>query len=277
MFLNNITRSEATPFHTLSYQRIDESGRVEQAELPFIKVFVSYLPNELDAIVACADLQGRWKDGALIGCIAAEELEILSQMGELPAADKTGIILCGDFYARENLDRRGGTGDVAEVWRSFAKLFRWCVGVAGNHDIFSEMPDEKSIEKFNNEEGIHFLDASCIQKDRLKICGISGIIGNPRKVFRRTEAEFTADLKRILRQSPDILLLHDGPDFPEENLDGNPIIRQALNSKNHLLLIRGHKHWNQLYIQFNEKIQVLNTHEKVLVILREIRNKDNNP
>ncbi len=264
----HITGNEATPFHTLSYQRIDESGRAEQAELPFLKVFVNYLPDELDAIVTCADLQGRWKDGALIGCIAAEELEILSQMGELPAAEKTGVFLCGDFYARENLDRRGGTGDVADVWRSFAKRFRWCVGVAGNHDIFSARPDDKAFERFQNEEGIYFLDASCIEKDKLKICGISGILGNPRKVFRRTEAAFTGDLKNILQQSPDILLLHDGPDLPGENLDGNPIIRQALSIRNHLLLIRGHKHWEQLYIQFNEKIQVLNTHERVLVLLK---------
>ncbi len=265
----HITGSESNPFHTLSYQRIDESGRIEQANLPFIKVFVNYLPDGLDAIVACADLQGRWKDGSLIGCIVAEELEILSQMDELPAVEKTGIILCGDFYARENLDRRGGTGDVADVWRSFAKRFRWCIGVAGNHDIFSAMPDEKAFEKFKNEEGIHFLDASCIVKDQLKICGISGIIGNPRKVFRRTDVEFQKEMGNILQQSPDLLLLHDGPDFPEENLDGNQLIRESLISKNHLLLIRGHKHWDQLYIQFNEQIQVLNAHERVVVLLKE--------
>ena len=272
-----ITGMEEAPFNTLSYQRINDTGWVEQAELPFIKVFVNHLPDELDAIVTCADLQGRWKDGALIGCIVAEELQVLSRMGELPAAEKTGVLLCGDFYARENLDRRGGMGNVSDVWHSFASRFRWCIGVAGNHDIFSAMPDNKAFKKFQNEEGINFLDASCIETDKLKICGISGIIGNPKKVFRRSEAEFSHDLQKLLQQNPDLLLLHDGPDYPEENLDGNPIIRTALNSRNHVLVIRGHKHWEHIYIRLNQQIQVINTYEKVLVLLRDSINTSNSP
>lgn len=266
-----ITGIEETPFHTLTYHRLDEAGKLEQAELPFLKLFVDYLPDGLDVIVACADLQGRWRDGTLIGSIVAAELEILSQMEQLPTAKKTGILLCGDFFSREGLDRRGGTGDVSDVWRSFAKRFRWCVGVAGNHDIFSAMPDEKAFNKFKNDEGIHFLDASYIEKDRLKIFGISGIIGNPRKVFRKTEESFIGILKSSFQKNPDILLLHEGPDIPDLKYDGNPLIRKSLESKNPLLLICGHKHWENIYIQFDELIQVVNAHERVLVFLKDTK------
>ncbi len=44
-------------------------------------------------------------------------------------------LLAGDFYTVPALDKRGGTGDVTDVWRAFGECFAW---VAGNHDLFGD-------------------------------------------------------------------------------------------------------------------------------------------
>ncbi len=119
----------------------------------------------------------------LLGHLVAEELEILAEQGKIPPLKTTGIILAGDFYAK--IDKRGGVGDVREVWQAFSSRFRWVAGVGGNHDSFGKTPE--NIIEFQNEQGIHYLDGNTISVDDIRIAGISGIIGKSNKPFRRLE------------------------------------------------------------------------------------------
>lgn len=77
----------------------------------------------LSALVLTGDLQFREpsdrhnpRAARLLGEVVAEELSVLCELGELPPVDATGIVLTGDLYCEESLDRRGGLGDVHGVW-----------------------------------------------------------------------------------------------------------------------------------------------------------------
>ena len=50
----------------------------------------------------------------------------------------TGLValMCGDYYAIPSLDKRGGLGDVEQVWCGFKQISQTVIGVAGNHDRF---------------------------------------------------------------------------------------------------------------------------------------------
>jgi|SRR3989339_1645547 len=67
------------------------------------------LPDGLDALVCASDLQRREAlGGKPLGDILAEELEMLCVCDLLLPASRTGVLLCGDLYARIELDRLGG-------------------------------------------------------------------------------------------------------------------------------------------------------------------------
>jgi hypothetical protein len=112
------------PFHTVHYMAVQPGNIITEAQLPFLNACVDSLPGGLGALVACADLQGRIRaaeasaSGGLLGIQVAEVLEMLCERGKMPKAEKVGILLAGDLFAREGLDRRGGRGDVREVWDS---------------------------------------------------------------------------------------------------------------------------------------------------------------
>ncbi len=264
-----ILKAEQKPFHTLSYLQVNSRREIKKAELPFYKVYVDGMSDELNGTVATADLQGRMEDDELLGIAAAKELDLLSELGEIPALNKMGAILCGDFYAREKLEKRGGSGDVSGVWKTFSSRFRWVAGVAGNHDLFSPMPDQKAHDTFVNTPGIHFLDSSWVDLDSLRIAGISGIIGNPGKPFRVTETGFASVMNSFLTTKPNLLLLHEGPDGPDQGCQGNAFIRKELEMVRFpMVAMSGHVQWKPLMISLSEKVTVLNVHERVVVFLR---------
>lgn len=60
--------------------------------------------------------------------------------GKLPPIARMGAILAGDLYSVPEANKRGGYGDVADVWSAFASRFAWVAGVAGNHDDVSSVP-----------------------------------------------------------------------------------------------------------------------------------------
>lgn len=134
----------------------------------FFRLFVLNLPAGIEAVVATSDLQGREgpgtepKNSRLLGQAVAEEIELLSSLRELPPLANTGVILAGDLYAREGLDRRGGSGDAREVWRGFAERCRWVSGVAGNHDLFGNTPSVPDFKAFLKSDGnVHFRRKRC--------------------------------------------------------------------------------------------------------------------
>jgi len=139
-----ITNIQEHPIHYFPYKivatRNANDGGIRSlvdATFPIWKGSVNSMPKELDAVIIASDLQGHCiveDEAVLMGLVFPAELKLLLEI-EFPelSPDKIGILLCGDLYAMTH--RRGGIGDVREVWAAFQKHFRWVVGVAGNHDM----------------------------------------------------------------------------------------------------------------------------------------------
>ncbi|GAB1544518.1 metallophosphoesterase [Scytonema sp. NUACC21] len=232
--------------------------------LPVLLAKVDSLPDGLEAIIATSDLQGiDQKNQRLLGYLVNEELEKLADLGKIPSPKATGIILAGDFYAK--IDKRGGVGDVREVWQAFRQSFRWIAGVGGNHDSFGRTQQE--MRAFQQGRGIHYLDGSIVCLDGLRIAGISGIIGKATKPFRRAEKDFRKLIKELLKESPDIFILHEGPNDIEAKFPGNQSIRAELLKSSDLLVICGHSHWKVPMTALPQGVQVLNVDTRVVVMV----------
>lgn len=259
-----ITSISEYPIHQISYITAapGNKGVVEQV-LPVLLAEVDFLPPGLDAIIATSDLQGiDAKEGRLLGHLVAEELEILASHGKIPSRRKTGIILAGDLYAQ--LDKRGGIGDVREVWEAFNSCFSWVAGVAGNHDSFGNTSED--IKAFKDKRGINYLDGNIVDIDGVRIAGISGIIGNKNKPFRRPDKAFRKVMRELINKFPDILILHESPNDLDAKLLGNESIRAELEGVSNLLVICGHCYWKTPIIHLPKQVQVLNVDSRVVVL-----------
>ncbi|MCY3019698.1 MAG: metallophosphoesterase [Planctomycetota bacterium] len=270
-----ITSIESSPFHELPYSNVagGEARKVVTVRLPFFRATVDSLPQSVEAILVAADLQGRERMAAeprMLGEVLAEELCAMGCRRLLPPAERIGVILAGDLYSYPDLHKRGGSGDVRPVFRAFARVCKWVVGVAGNHDMFGVTAPALDIAAFQRESGVHLLDGNVAELCGLKIAGVSGVIGNPKKPFRRDERSFSEEVKRLAAQSPDLLVLHDGPDVPAQGLMGWPSIRAALESvaMPAPLVVRGHAHWDAPLATLAHDIQVLNVDSRVVVLQR---------
>jgi Icc protein len=202
----------------------------------------------------------------LLGHLVIEELEKLADIGKIPSLKNTGIILAGDFYAEVNR-RSGVVGDIREIWHAFNQRFCWVAGVAGNHDSLGNTQEE--IQIFKQNRNIYYLDGEIRRNGELNIAGISGIIGKKSKPFRRSEKEFIKVIRELIKQSPDILILHEGPDYPQANLVGQESIRKELekiNKSNKLLVICGHSYWKIPTIALANGIQVIKADSRVIVL-----------
>jgi Icc protein len=237
--------------------------RVVEKVLPIFVAEVDALPGGLNALIATSDLQGiEPSQRCLLGHTVAESLETLAFLGKIPSSQATGVLLAGDLYAQTN--SRGGEGDVRSVWFAFNRRFRFCAGVAGNHDLFgSSLEDMKA---FRSTRGIHYLDGDITTLDGLCISGISGIIGKSNKPFRRREKDYIRALGHIVKQKPDILILHEPPNAPDAKLAGNELIRSKLATANDLLVICGHVHWKIPMVSLYSNVQVLNVESRVFVL-----------
>ena len=238
--------------------------------IPLINILVDQLPSGLDAIIISSDFQAydssekSVTDRSLMGLVIAEEIKSLSDRNLLPNAEKTGIILAGDFYADPFLEKRGGAGDVQEVWKSFGGNFKWTVGVAGNHDRFDGEFKVPHYMTYLSNPAV--LDGQLCEKDGLAIGGISGIIGNPNKPWRRTEQDFM-QLMTDLANDSTILVLHEGPAIPEIGAKGNSEIKTTLDSlQKDLVLFSAHSHWRHPYYRINETVHAINADFRVVIL-----------
>ena len=262
-----------SPFHEIAYENVSPGRQIVPATLQLFRATVDSLPPDLNAILATSDLQGREArskangDPRLLGELLAEDIAILSELGELPPLDGVGVILAGDLFARPGMTRRGGSGDVRHIWRAFAKQCRWVAGVAGNHDVFSDKPSVPDFQAFTREPGINFLDGTSVNLDGLRIAGVSGIVGNPRKPFRREEESLADAVLDAVATEPDILVLHDGPDVPAAGLMGWPSIREVLEAGRRQFVIRGHAHWNTPLATLGNGTQVLNVDALAVLLM----------
>lgn len=270
--------------HSLNNDRIHEipflnagkgQGGFYVDHLPVQIAEVDALPAGLDAIVVTADLQGRERfeeagDGPprLLGEVLPKRLadEILPDL-QIDAR-RAGVVLAGDFYTVPALDQRGGSGNVTEVWKAFAREFAWVTGVAGNHDTFGE-----HLHPSQNISGnVHYLDRHCVTVDGLRIAGVGGIIGNPRRPHRRTDEEFGKCLQELLVEPADILVMHDGPNAFNPLRRGSTLIRLALERLQPRFVVRGHSHWDDPLANLAGGTQVLSVDARV-VILRESQDR----
>ena len=241
---------------------------------------VDALPEDMTGLIVASDLQGRDRhqnatgERRLLGEVLAEELRALSDFGDLPPVNALGVLLAGDLYSRPSLDRRGGSGDVRQVWNAFAEVgFRWITGVAGNHDVFGEKPSVPDFHAFLREPGIHFLDGSSVELDGLRIAGVSGVVGNPRRNFRRAENDYVETVYSLAEHAPDILVLHDGPAIPDRGLLGCQLLTEMLELLRPTLIVRGHAAWDPWFVELKNGTQVVNVDAKVLLLTRKESNQ----
>lgn len=238
--------------------------------LPVQIAQVDPFPAGVRAIVATADLQGRetfenacGHPPRLLGEVLPYQLhdQLLPQYA--PADGATGVILAGDFYTVPLLDKRGGTGDVSQVWQEFARYFDWTVGVAGNHDTFGQFP--RPAHSISSRS--HFLDQRGCDLAGLSFYGVSGIIGNPRRHWRYSDDDYARAIEQAVLDQPDVLVLHDGPDQPDGPGKGSARVRELLRAFDPTLVIRGHAHWDQPLAELDNGTQILNVDCRCVIMV----------
>ncbi len=251
-----IIKIENDPFYELNYRSSGGHGSTKKCMLPFYRARVQGLPKELDSFIATSDLQGREAGGRnrLLGEIVAEELRLLQELGDIPPIGL--VLLAGDFYDYPDCRKMGGTGDVTEVWNSFANHFQSVVGVLGNHDI-------AAAERL--KPNVTVLDGTSTTASGLKIGGVSGIIGRPDRNQRKTESDYLKALKTVM--SNPIVLLHQGPDHPDNGEMGEPGIRRFLKHNGSSLTLFGHCFWQKPLATIG-KNQMLNVDSKVFLFTK---------
>lgn len=262
-----ITDLNSQPIYALRHLTA-VGGGVQEVLLPFLRASVAGLPEHIDALVATADLQGRTIDGRLLGVAVAEELAQLAERGQIPRGDRCGVLLAGDLYSASP-PRRGANGDVRAVWDAFAGWARWVCGVAGNHDLFSDKPNAPALAAFRRQSGCGLLDAETIERDGLRIAGLSGIIGRPGRPWRRAEAHFIEAFAGLVAAGPDILLCHEGPGRASREQGGVPLLDELLvAARREILCVRGHMFWEEALLAGDGLRQVLNVDSRVVVLQR---------
>ncbi len=268
-----VSLNEDELLEKFSYQSVRSSGRVglsesllEEVDLPIYKGYIQGLKtDDLDYLIIASDLQGHVFNGNsydLLGAVLPKFLKLLFEL-EFPEVDhlRIGVFLYGDMHAR--LDKRGGAGDVKNVWRSFNEHFGFVAGVAGNHDEFG---DAATFESFKQEPGIHYLNEEIKELGGIKIGGISGIIGRPSKNFRNEERKHLKALEKILRKQPHFLLLHEGPNDFDLKLRGNLKIREVIELGKETVICCGHTHWKHTLVEKNNGTKVINADSKCIIL-----------
>jgi len=254
---------ESRTAHSLGYRAAATGGGCQMCELPFLVVPVHGMPLKLDAILLTADLQGRepLPGQRLLADLVVEEYACLAELGVVPPLRSTGAILAGDFYADPSATLRGCHGDVGPIWAAFARSFRWVAGVLGNHDALAHRNSEDLAEW-------HLLDGDDVELDGMRIAGVGGIVGNPRKELRRSESDYATTIRRLLDRRPNILITHESPAILSASHQGSAVLASCLESATDLLAVGGHCHWQSPWTSISTSVQVVNAAERVVILTR---------
>ena len=243
------------------YLNASSRGSTEVERLPIVRgTLAAPLGGDLDALIVCSDLQGIVPGpqgrSELLGVHVAAALEELAHDRTIPPAKRIGVILAGDLFSVPAANKRGGYGDVAPVWGAFADVFAWVAGVAGNHDDVAKVSALGAT--------VHLLDGNVVEVDGLRIGGVGGIIGNPRKPGRRNEADQLRVIEDVSVQRVDVLVLHEGP-HGDDGQRGNPGIRAVIEAGEVGLTICGHDHW-RIPLAAHRHGQILNVDARAVVL-----------
>ena len=264
----HVLEIDPSPFHALPHfvagpRRLPGP---QPRELPVLRGRVDRLPAGLGALVLASDLQGRMgptDESELLGVGVAEGLVGLAPAGSLPPQGDIGVVLAGDLHAG-SLERRGGGGAVTPVWAAFAERFRWVVGVAGNHDAFTDPPSGAGALPVPGSARL--LDGEIVERDGLRIAGVGGIFGRPTKPFRKRPEHFLELVDDLLGREPDLLVLHESPGEAKRPRQGQPALLEAVGRGPATLVVSGHCHWPDPLLELPNGGQVLNVDSRVVVL-----------
>ena len=201
---------------TIPYRAARPGGGTHNVQLSVEKLRVDRLPAGCDALLAAGDLQGiapspLGGEPGLLGIAVADYLSVWADSGLLPPADRVGALLTGDLYSAPDADMRGASGSVLDVWLAFvAAGCPMVIGVAGNHD---EVTPPQVAELGSD---VALLDGDRRAFGGITVAGVSGVVGDPSRVRRRTEADFLDRIEQATAPVPDVLLL---PRRAGRNLD----------------------------------------------------------
>jgi Icc protein len=262
------------PVHKVRYRKVSGgNGRVVRAELGVWLAEAEGLPAALGWLLACSDLQGvelepgrSRRPPELLGLVLADQLRPLCRRREVPALEELGVVLAGDLYVRLELDRRGGLGDVRDVWQAFGGCTRWVAGVAGNHDLLG--PDARGRPCFDGEPGVSLLDGTVVERDGLRVGGVGGVVGNPARPNHRSLDDFLHAVDSVLALEPELLVLHQGPPPQAGGTRGIRELRGLLSGRPGLLVIFGHDPWKDALEELPGGTQLCNVHARAIVLAR---------
>jgi len=228
---------------TVPYRAAGPGGVPQNVQLGVERLPVDKLPAGCDALLAAGDLQGvapspLGGDPELLGIVLADYLGVWAESGLLPPAGRIGVLLTGDLYSAPGADRRGASGAVLEVWLAFAAAGCPMVfGVAGNHD------EVTAAQVAELGPDVALLDGDRRGFGGVTVAGISGIVGDPARVLRRTEKDFLTLVGKLTAPPPDVLLLHEGPVGDRAGQLGRAALRSTLERRAPALTLCGHVHW----------------------------------
>lgn len=236
------------------------SGGSIVVSLPVFVGTVDVLPAGVSALILTSDLQGRELAGPkLVGEVVPR---FLAESGVVHDPATAVALLAGDLYAAPAADVRGATGDVRQVWRAFADAFRWVAGVCGNHDLFGE----ETSDGFARTLGVDILDGSVRDVGGLLVGGVNGIVGKLSRPNRKDEATFSRLLEDVFLESPDVVVLHQGPVGNAPRDKGSIEVRETIEALDAPPLVAfGHCHWEQPLLEVG-RAQMLNVDGRVVVL-----------
>lgn len=237
--------ADPEPLASIMYRRARAGGGSESASLPVERLRVDAVPEGCRAVLVTGDLQGMASspyggNPVLLGVALADYLSVWAAAGLVPDPGKIGVLLTGDLYSASSADVRGASGDVSDVWLAFASAgCAFVVGIAGNHDEISA----PQLAAFGPD--VRLLDGDRSTVGGMDLAGCGGVVGDPSRPHRRTEAVFLATVKALTTPPPAVLLLHEGPAGDEPAQRGNPAVRALLRRRPPALTVCGHVGWER--------------------------------
>ncbi len=164
------------------------------------------------------------------------------------------VLLCGDLTGDPD---RGSNIEVNRVWTAFESVFKNVVGVLGNHDLLDA------------NTSFQILDGDVISFGKLKIAGVSGIIGKPSKPNRKPQQTYQNFLLQVLKRRPHVLLLHESPRIPGSSLRGNiEIARWLQQSSVGTLICTGHVRWESIVASLPPHL-IMNVEHRVIILRKQ--------